>query len=182
MAFVIDWLSRAIVGWHASTVKDITMVMTALKMALWRRDPGGHRVGSGLIDHSDAGSPVRLDCFRGNACARGYCGIDRKCRRCLQQSGLARSYGELLTLRIANGVGASVYAGLGIAAASIWFVGRAHPLALGIVSAAFGLGVAIGLYTWVGLVSASDWRTGVAPSSSEEIGTKDSADRPPNNT
>ena len=27
-----------------------------LKMALWRRDHGGHRVGDGLIHHSDAGS------------------------------------------------------------------------------------------------------------------------------
>lgn len=56
VAFVIDCFSRAIVGWHASTVKDTTMVTTALKMALWRRDHGGHRVGPGLIHHSDAGS------------------------------------------------------------------------------------------------------------------------------
>jgi transposase InsO family protein len=32
------------------------MVTTALKMALWRRDHGGRRVGDGLIHHSDAGS------------------------------------------------------------------------------------------------------------------------------
>ena len=38
------------------TVKDTAMVTTALKMALRRRDHGGHRVGSGLIHHSDAGS------------------------------------------------------------------------------------------------------------------------------
>ncbi|MGM5068983.1 IS3 family transposase [Rhodococcus qingshengii] len=56
VAFVIDCFSRAIVGWHASTVKDTGMVTTALKMALWRRDHGGHRVGDGLIHHSDAGS------------------------------------------------------------------------------------------------------------------------------
>lgn len=37
------------------TVKDTAMVTTALKMALWRRDHGGRRVGSGLIHHSDAG-------------------------------------------------------------------------------------------------------------------------------
>ncbi|MCZ9635232.1 DDE-type integrase/transposase/recombinase [Rhodococcus sp. BH5] len=57
VAFVIDCFSRAIVGWHASTVKDTAMVTTALKMALWQRDHGGHRVGDGLIHHSDAGSP-----------------------------------------------------------------------------------------------------------------------------
>ncbi len=56
VAFVIDCFSRAIVGWHASSVKDTTMVTTALKMALWRRDHGGHAVADGLIHHSDAGS------------------------------------------------------------------------------------------------------------------------------
>lgn len=74
-------------------------------------------------------------------------------------SGLARNYEQLLALRTVSGVGASVYAGLGIAAVSIWFVGRAHALALGLVSAAFSLGVAIGLYTWADLVAATDWRT-----------------------
>ncbi len=56
VAFVIDCFSWAIVGWHASTVKDTAMVTTALKMVLWRRDHGGHRVGDGLIHHSDADS------------------------------------------------------------------------------------------------------------------------------
>ncbi|MGF7120506.1 transposase InsO family protein [Rhodococcus sp. BE178] len=49
VAFVIDCFSRAIVGWHASSVKDTAMVTTALKMALWRRDHGGHAVADGLI-------------------------------------------------------------------------------------------------------------------------------------
>jgi transposase InsO family protein len=39
VAFVVGCFSRAIVGWHAATVKDTGMVTTALKMALWRRDP-----------------------------------------------------------------------------------------------------------------------------------------------
>lgn len=56
MAFVVDCFSRAIVGWHAATVKDTAMVTTALKMALWRRDHAERRVGAGLIHHSDAGS------------------------------------------------------------------------------------------------------------------------------
>lgn len=56
VAFVVDCFSRAIVGWHASTVKNTAMVTTALKMALWRRDHGGHAVADGLIHHSDAGS------------------------------------------------------------------------------------------------------------------------------
>ena len=56
VAFVVDCFSRAIVGWHATTVKDTAMVTTALKMALWRRDHSGYRIGTNLIHHSDAGS------------------------------------------------------------------------------------------------------------------------------
>ena len=56
VAFVVDCYSRAIVGWHAATVKDTVMVTTALKMALWRRDHADRLVGDGLIHHSDAGS------------------------------------------------------------------------------------------------------------------------------
>ena len=56
VAFVVDCFSRAIVGWHAATVKDTAMVTTALKMALWRRDNADRRVDDGLIHHSDAGS------------------------------------------------------------------------------------------------------------------------------
>jgi putative transposase len=56
VAFVVDCYSRAIVGWHAATVKDTAMVTTALKMALWRRDHADRSVASGLIHHSDAGS------------------------------------------------------------------------------------------------------------------------------
>jgi putative transposase len=56
VAFVVDCYSRAIVGWHATTVKDTAMVTTALKMALWRRDHADRGVSAGLIHHSDAGS------------------------------------------------------------------------------------------------------------------------------
>lgn len=56
VAFVIDCYSRATVGWHASTSKKTSLVTMALKMALWRRDHGGHKVEGGLIHHSDAGS------------------------------------------------------------------------------------------------------------------------------
>ncbi|MFG1798550.1 IS3 family transposase, partial [Nocardia sp. NPDC049149] len=55
VAFVIDCFSRAIVGWHATTVRDTAMVSTALKMALWRRDHTGRGIGTELIHHSDAG-------------------------------------------------------------------------------------------------------------------------------
>ena len=56
VSFVIDCYSRAIVGWHGSTIKTTPLVTTALRMALWRRDRSGHPAPDGLIHHSDAGS------------------------------------------------------------------------------------------------------------------------------
>ncbi len=56
VSFVIDCYSRAIVGWHAATVKTTPLVTTALRMGLWRRDRAGHPAEDGLIHHSDAGS------------------------------------------------------------------------------------------------------------------------------
>ena len=56
VTFAIDLYSRAIVGWHASTVKDTPFVEVCLNMALWRRDNAGHTVQPDLIHHSDAGS------------------------------------------------------------------------------------------------------------------------------
>ena len=56
VAFVIDCFSRAIVGWHAATVKTTPLVTIALRMGLWRRDRAGHAVADGLAHHSDAGS------------------------------------------------------------------------------------------------------------------------------
>jgi hypothetical protein len=85
VAFVIDCFSRAIVGWHAATIKDTAMVTTALKMALWRRDHTDRRFGAGLIHHQRRWVAIYVDCVRGNPCAVGDCGIDRQCWRCLRQ-------------------------------------------------------------------------------------------------
>ena len=76
VAFVIDCFSRAIVGWHATTVKDTAMVTTALKMALWRRDHADHRVGAGSIHHSDAGSQYTSIAFAETPSAGEDRGID----------------------------------------------------------------------------------------------------------
>jgi transposase InsO family protein len=56
VAFAIDLYSRAIVGWAASTTKDVAFVEGCLKMALWRRDHTSRPVPAGMIHHSDAGS------------------------------------------------------------------------------------------------------------------------------
>ncbi len=57
VAFIVDVFSRKIVSWHAATNKQVDLVMTPLRMAMWERDRQGHPVRSGqLIHHSDAGS------------------------------------------------------------------------------------------------------------------------------
>jgi putative transposase len=56
VAFAIDLYSRMILGWSASTVKDVAFVESCLAMALWRRDHTGRPVPDGMIHHSDAGS------------------------------------------------------------------------------------------------------------------------------
>ena len=58
VAFVVDVFSQAIVGWHAATTQgDRAGRLTALQMAIWRRDHDGHPVATGeLIHHTDAGS------------------------------------------------------------------------------------------------------------------------------
>jgi hypothetical protein len=56
VAFVVDVYAQTIVGWHAMASKHTELVLTALRMATWRRGHQGHPVGAGLIHHSDAGS------------------------------------------------------------------------------------------------------------------------------
>ena len=57
VAFILDVFSQRIVAWHAQTGKQVDLVMTPLRMALWERDRQGHPVGPDqLIHHSDAGS------------------------------------------------------------------------------------------------------------------------------
>ena len=57
VAFILDVFAQRIVAWHATTCKDVELVMTPLRMAIWARDHDGHPVVNGeLIHHSDAGS------------------------------------------------------------------------------------------------------------------------------
>jgi transposase InsO family protein len=57
VAFILDCFSQRIVAWHAATSKDVELVMTPLRMAIWQRERDGHPVvGPDLIHHSDAGS------------------------------------------------------------------------------------------------------------------------------
>lgn len=71
VAFVVDVYSRAIVGWAAAGHKRAILVLDAAKMALWRRDHGGHPVGAGLVHHSDAGSQYTSFRFTAHLLAEG---------------------------------------------------------------------------------------------------------------
>jgi putative transposase len=51
LAFVLDAYSRKVVGWSMSNSLRAGIVIDALNMALWRRDPA-----PGLVHHSDHGS------------------------------------------------------------------------------------------------------------------------------
>jgi putative transposase len=71
VAFVVDVYSRSIVGWCAAGHKRATLVLDAVKMALWRRDHDGHAVHKGLIHHSDAGSQYTSFRFTAHLLAEG---------------------------------------------------------------------------------------------------------------
>lgn len=73
-------------------------------------------------------------------------------------AGIVDGYALLLALRVLAGLAASVYAGVGIAAISVWFRDREHAAALGVVSASFSSGVAVGLYLWVPVEQSVGWR------------------------
>jgi transposase InsO family protein len=49
-AFIIDAFARRIVGWNVTRRMDTALVLNALEMALWQRNPG-----NGLVHHNDAG-------------------------------------------------------------------------------------------------------------------------------
>jgi putative transposase len=52
-AFVLDAFSRKVVGWQLAGHMRTTLVLDALRMALWRRGPGADVA---LVHHSDRGS------------------------------------------------------------------------------------------------------------------------------
>lgn len=57
VAFILDVFAQRVVAWHATTCKDVELVMTPLRMAIWQRHREGHPLVEGqLIHHSDAGS------------------------------------------------------------------------------------------------------------------------------
>lgn len=77
-------------------------------------------------------------------------------------SAIAPNYATLMATRVVCGVGASVFAAIGVAAVSVWFQRRHHALALGVTSACFALGSALGLYVWDPVTDSLGWRGALA--------------------
>lgn len=71
-------------------------------------------------------------------------------------------YGTLLVLRFVAGVGTAVFIPLGVAAVSVWFRTRYLALAMGIISAGYSVGAALGFYTWATLTEMWGWREAMA--------------------
>lgn len=74
LAAILDLFSRFAVGWSVSAVNDRHMTIKALDMALKRRCPN-----SGLLHHSDRGSPYASEDYQTILEARGItCSMSRR--------------------------------------------------------------------------------------------------------
>jgi transposase InsO family protein len=74
LAVVMDLFSRRIVGWSMRKTLARQLVLSALHMALYGRNPG-----SGLIHHSDRGSQYASDDYQKELERRGIvCSMSRK--------------------------------------------------------------------------------------------------------
>lgn len=74
LAVVLDLFSRKVVGWAMAEHMRAELVLSALKMALWRRRPG-----PGLVHHSDRGSQYASHAYQDALLAAGIlCSMSRK--------------------------------------------------------------------------------------------------------
>ncbi len=95
LAVVLDLFSSQIVGWSMSSRIDRTLVMDALRMAVWRRKPA-----RGLIHHSDRGSQYCSLEFQAMLNTFGItCSMSRK-GNCWDNSVAESFFGSLKTERI----------------------------------------------------------------------------------
>ena len=61
LAVLLDLFSRRVVGWAISATNDTELALAALRRAVATR----HRVPSGIVHHTDRGSPYASDDYRG---------------------------------------------------------------------------------------------------------------------
>ncbi len=67
LAVLLDLCSRRVVGWAMSANNDTTLALTALHRAL----RGRHEITSGLVHHTDRGSPYASEDYRAALLSRG---------------------------------------------------------------------------------------------------------------
>ncbi len=69
LAVVIDLYSRKVVGWSMSSRMKAQLIVDALDMAIWQRQPK-----AGLIMHTDRGSQYASHLYRSLSSAHGIKG------------------------------------------------------------------------------------------------------------
>lgn len=95
LAVVLDLFSRQIVGWSMNSQMDRTLVIDALRMAVWRRKPA-----RGLIHHSDRGSQYCSGDFQKVLNTFGIiCSMSRK-GNCWDNAVAESFFGSLKTERV----------------------------------------------------------------------------------
>ena len=97
LAFVLDAHSRRLVGWSMVERLRTELVVDALEMALWRREPG-----AGLIHHTDRGSQYTALSFGKRLAEVGIRPLDGPNR-----IGAGQRDGRVVRLDLEGGVGGS---------------------------------------------------------------------------
>ena len=95
LAVVLDLFNRQVVGWSMSNRMSRKLVIDALQMALWRRQPV-----SGLIFHSDRGSQYCSDDFKKLLKKHGMCGSMSRKGDCWDNAVAESFFGSLKTERV----------------------------------------------------------------------------------
>jgi len=95
LAIVLDLYSRQIVGWSLSNRMSRKLIMDALRMAVWRRQPA-----PGLLFHSDRGSQYCSDDFQEMLKTYGMVSSMSRKGNCWDNSVAESFFGSLKTERV----------------------------------------------------------------------------------
>jgi transposase InsO family protein len=95
LAVVIDLFSRQVEGWSLNQRMERTLVMDALRMAVWRRQPS-----LGLLFHSDRGSQYCSSDFQTMLTTYGMISSMSRKGNCWDNSVAESFFGSLKTERV----------------------------------------------------------------------------------
>ena len=95
LAVVIDLFSRQVVGWSLNRRMTTTLIMDALCMAIWRRQPA-----RGLLFHSDRGSQYCSHAFQKMLKNHGMVSSMSRKANCWDNSVAESFFGSLKTERV----------------------------------------------------------------------------------